>query len=83
MEAKAYKVTNVRRDPWSDEDAVSETWAYYIRSDSMSPAEQEVVRESNLRAKHSGYELKREAIGAAKIDAEDIRRAALVRAVEV
>lgn len=75
MEATIYKVT----DP-NDE---TESWSFYLRHDSMSPAEQEVARESNLRARAGGYTLRRDALEAAKIDAKDIRRAARVKAEQV
>jgi hypothetical protein len=75
VEARAYKVTAI--------DGESESWAYYIRHDSMTPAEQEIVAESNLRARAGGYELRREALAAAKLDANDIARAAEERVFPV
>lgn len=79
MEAICHKVTNVR--DWDDEPA--ESWFYFLRIGSMSAAEQEVVRDSNLRTRSGGYSLRREALGAAKIDAEDIQRAVRARPFEV
>lgn len=79
MEAKLYKVTNVK--DWDNEPP--ESWAYFLRVGSMSAAEQEAVRDSNLRTRASGYGLRREALDAAKIDAKDIRRAVRAWTAEV
>lgn len=79
MEAKLYRVASIDPRPGEPE----ETWGYFLPERGMTPAEQEVVRDSNLRTKASGYRGHREALDAAKIDAADIRRAAKARAVEV